>query len=106
HDLREPVEADAHAALVHRAVMPPAEEHEVAEPGLAAVGPVHDVMGIGEAAPAAGKPAAMIPHLERAPERGRHRAGAPPDIEHGAVGAVPHDHATGIAREPPSSYRG
>src|SRR5690606_18414312 len=102
----EAIEADTHAALVHGAVVPAAEEHEVAEPGLTAVGPVDDVMGVGEPAPAAGEPAAAVADLERAPERGRHRAGATPDVEHGAVDVVPHDHPSGVARESPSSYRG
>ena len=68
--VREPVEADAHAALVHRAVMPPAEEHEVAEPGLAAVGPVAHMVGVQEKLVGAPGPAATAVPRPQRPVRG------------------------------------
>jgi hypothetical protein len=65
-DLASGVEADAHAALVHRAVMASAEQHEVLQVGAAAVGPVRDVMRVREPAVASRKAAPAITGLERA----------------------------------------
>jgi hypothetical protein len=65
-DLAFDVEADAHAALVDRAVMASAEQHEVLQVGAAAVGPMCDVMGVGEATVAPGEPAPAIASLQSA----------------------------------------
>jgi hypothetical protein len=52
---------DREAALVDEAMVPAAEEHEVVQAGLAAMGPVSNVVGVHEPPlSAAGKPAAAI----------------------------------------------
>ncbi|HEX9885234.1 MAG TPA: hypothetical protein VGA70_02050, partial [Longimicrobiales bacterium] len=78
-------EGDAEAVLVDSAVMEAAEQHEIVEPSGAAIGPVADVMGVGEAEAAAWKGAATVPGFERAANGGRNRAGASADVENGAV---------------------
>jgi DNA-binding NarL/FixJ family response regulator len=50
--------------LVHEAVVTAAQEHAVLEAGLALIRPVLDMMGVGEPQPAAGEPAAAVPHRE------------------------------------------
>jgi len=56
---------DLVALLVHRSVMPAAEQGEVGECGRAPVGPVAEVMPLGEAQAAPREAAALIPMVER-----------------------------------------
>jgi hypothetical protein len=58
---------DLVALLVHRAVVPATEQGEVRERGRAPLGPVTNVMPLGEAAAAAREAAAAIPVVKRAP---------------------------------------
>jgi hypothetical protein len=84
--------------------MKPAQEHEVVEGGLAAIGPVDQVMTLGEPEPAAREPAAPIPNLKGPPQRRRNRAGAPPHIEDRAVFVGGDLHHSRIAAETPGGF--
>ncbi len=72
----------APSALVEEDVMVMAEEDEVRQRGLAALGPVDPMMRLGEASVTPGKPAPAVPGIEGPPEGGTHRAGG---------GSEPHD---------------
>ena len=66
-----------------------AQADEVAELGLAAVGPVDDVVGVGAAGVAAGELAAVAVAFADGPaERGRGLASAAADVENGAGSVV------------------
>ena len=66
------------------------QQHQIAQPRVAAVGPVHHVVGVAVAGIAAGELAlAIIAVVQNATQSGRNRAPPPPDIENLAVGAVP-----------------
>src|SRR5687767_7841647 len=54
-------------------------------------------MALAEWEPAARKAAAAVAMVERAPDRGRNRAGAGADLDDPPVRIVPHDHTSGIA---------
>ena len=69
--------------------MEPAAQNEVPQPGLAAVGPVHDVVGVAVAGGAAGELAlAAIAVLQGAAQGGRDRARPATDVEDLAAVAV------------------
>ena len=58
------------------------EQDQVVEPGLAAAGPVNDVVGVDEApALAAGELTAPVPDQERPPDRRRNTSRSSPDAE-------------------------
>ena len=77
-----------------------AQADEVAELGLAAVGPVDDVVGVGAAGAAAGELAAVAVAFADGPaERGRGLAGAAADVENGAGGVVDHGADGGVAAD-------
>ncbi len=62
-------------AFVHQAMMMPAELHQIVETGLAAVGPVLDVVPVDKALErTAGKAAAVIPGPQCTSYRRRYRA--------------------------------
>ena len=61
---------DLVALLVHRAVVPPAEQREVRERRRAALRPVLEMMPLSEPHPAPREAAAVIPVLESPPQRG------------------------------------
>ncbi len=67
--------------FVHRAVMMPAEPHQVVEPGRSTRGPVPDVMGVAVACLTAGKAALGVPGRKGAAERGRDGPGLAPDVQ-------------------------
>ena len=70
----------------------------VLQPGLPAVGPVHDVVGVAVAGGAAGELAlAAIAVQQGAAQGGRDRARPAADVEHLALGAVAQRHEGGIA---------
>jgi hypothetical protein len=94
------------AFLVNCAMVSAAQQHEIVESGSPAIGPVLDVVRIAEAVRASGEPAAAVPLVERAPDRGRHGARAAPDIQHIAVRAVRHHDAARVARQSPRRFRG
>ena len=86
------------ALFVHRAVVEPAAQHQVLQPGLPAVGPVHDVVGVAVAGVAAGELAlAAIAVQQGAAQGGRDRTRPAADLRHLAVGAVAQRHEGGIA---------
>ena len=61
----------------------PAEQHQVRQGGLAAVGPVPDVVGVAPAgrAPAAGEGAAAVAGDQRPPDRWGDQPGGPADVQ-------------------------
>src|SRR5438105_10371598 len=87
-------------------MMPAAEQREVRERGRPAVGPVAEVMPLGEAPMAPREAAALIPMLEGAPQGGGNRPGPGPDLHQAALAVVAHDHPAGIAREALGRFRG
>ena len=104
---RAVVEAlNVESALVHQPVMGRAQQDEVVEGGLPAVGPVLDVMAVepmGDGA--ARKSASAVAARERAAHRRRNAAGAPPDAERLAVCTVHDRNDARIAAQPPGGLR-
>ncbi len=81
-----------------------AQEQQVCQRSLASVGPVLDVMRVGEAQAAAREAAAPIADLERPADGRRNGAGLPAYIQHGAVaGAADLDHRR-VARQPAGRF--
>ena len=79
-----------------------AEQREVLEARVAAVGPMVDVMRVDEArAAAARERAAAIARPERAPERRRHRALLAADVERRAALVLDDRDQAAVAREAP-----
>ncbi len=66
--------------LVHRSVMPAAEEREVRERRRTAVRPVTEVMPLAETDAAAGETAAPVPMVEGSPQGGGNRPGPGTDL--------------------------
>ena len=94
------------SAFVHQPVMSRTQQGEVVERGLPAVGPVLDVMAVqAMGGGAAGKAAAAVAVRERTSYRRRDAAGAPPDAERLAVGAVNHGDDARIAAQPSGGLR-
>ena len=86
--------------------MKTAELHQVIEPGLAAIGPVLDVMTVDEVpVRAAPKAAAVVAHLQAAPDRRRNRSRLAADVQRSDLPAVGHAHQRGIARPAPKYGR-
>ena len=67
-------------------MMAATQEQRILQLRLAAVRPVHDVMGVREAEPAAWEATATVSDVERTSERRRDRAGLATYVEHGAAG--------------------
>ncbi len=84
--------------------MKPAEQDHVVEGGLPAIGPVNEVMALGEPEPAAREPAPPIPNLQRLPQRRRKGPGAPSHIEDRAVVASGDLHDAPTAAETPGGF--
>ena len=106
-DLPLCVATDPVAVLVDRPVMTPTQEDEVPERGLTSIGPVPDVVGIGEAEPTAKEAAPTVSGLERTAKRRWDRAGPPTQVKHRAVGrVVTHFDRPRITCQSPGSYRG
>ena len=91
--------SDAMPFLVDRAMMATTEQHQVAERGGTALGPVLDVMAFTQAGAAPREAASPVAVQEGAPEGGRDGASAGPDLHCAAVSVVPHHHPAGIAGE-------
>ena len=73
---------DHHAAFVHRAVMRAAQRDEIAEPGLAALGPVMDVMAVDVfLVSAAREDAALVAGFQRATQSRRDSPRLAADVE-------------------------
>ena len=93
-------------ALVHQPVMGRAQQDQVVEGGLPAVGPVPHVMAVEPmGGGAAGKSASAVADRERATHRGRDAAGSAPHTERLAVRAVHDRDDAGIAAQPSGSLR-
>jgi len=106
HHLSVPIHTYPDSALVHRPVMPAAQQDEVPKAGLAPIRPMSDVVGVGEPEPASRKPASPVPGLQRPPERRRHRAAPAPGSQHLAFITHRHSHHPGIAGDAPGRLRG
>ena len=100
------VERHPQSAFVRRPMMPPAELHQVVEPGRPTVRPVPNVVCIAPPGRAAREAAASISRGERAAQRRRDRACLPADVQHLSGGAVGHDDPPGVARQPLRRFRG
>ena len=82
HGLAADVQFKVIASLVHQPMMVTAQQEQVVEPGLAAVGPVADVVRIDMmAGRAAGKAAAAVAPVECAADGRRNTAAAAADIQ-------------------------
>ena len=93
-------------SVVDGAVVLSAEQDQVVQGGVAAVGPVPDVVGVGPGwgAVAAGKGAAAVADGERGAQGGWDQAGAAADVEGLAV-RVEHDPGDGgVAADPPGCF--
>lgn len=98
-------ERDAPPSLVHQTVMHAAEEHAVAEVRGSAVGPVLNVMCVGEAKSASGESAPPIADLQSAAERRGNGAGSTTHVEERAIrGMVSVNHAA-VAGKAPGRFR-
>jgi hypothetical protein len=86
--------------------MAAAEQDQVAQLGLAAVGPVPDVVAIAQPQAAAREAAAAVAVLEGAAKGWRDGAGSPPHVEQGTLRAVPHHDQRGVAGEAAGRFRG
>ena len=94
------------SALVHQPVMGRAQQDEVVERGLPAVGPVLDVMAVEPmGGGAAGEAAPAVAARERAAHRRRDAAGAPPDTERLAVRAIDDGDDACVAAQPTGGLR-
>ncbi len=103
HEIPTPliVLADVITAFMNQAVMPTAQQHRVFQAGLAAIGPVADVVGIHEArVGASGKGAATVSRPQCTLHRRRHRALLAPHVQGLAVGTIHHRHHAAIAAQP------
>lgn len=91
-------------AFVDKAMMKPAEERTVRKRGLASIGPVSDVMGLGVAEPAAGKAASAIPGIQGPTERGVHDAASVTGVGDAAVRIEKEGDDGGIAGKAPRRF--
>ena len=88
-------------AFVHQPVMGRTKEDEIVQRGLAAVGPVLDVMAVEPVGGgAAGEAAPAVAVRERAAYRRRDAAGTAPDAERFAIRTIHHGDDAGIAAQP------
>ncbi len=71
--------------LVHQSVVETAEQDQIFQLRLAAVGPVPYVVGVREAEPTAWESASTVPVLQSPPERRRNRSCLAPNVVHFAV---------------------
>ena len=86
------------ALLVHRAMVEATQQQQIAQPRIAAVGPVHHVVGVAVAGVAAGELAlAIIALVQGATQSGGDRTRPATDVENIAVGAVAQRHQARIA---------
>ncbi len=92
------------ALFVDRAVVPATEPGEVRERGRAALRPVPDVMPLAQREPAAREAAAVVPVVQRAPQRRGNRPGPGADLDDVAVWIVLHHHPAGVARQAPRRF--
>jgi hypothetical protein len=84
---------------------PPAQEDGIVEARLAAVGPVSEMMRVGEPETAARESAATVPDVEGTAQRGGDRARAAADVEYRAVLPSRDPDEPGVARETSRRFR-
>ena len=97
---------DMIALLVDRSMVPATQQSEVRERGRAALRPVADVMPLAEPQSTPREAAALVPLVQRAPQRRRNRASPGADLGDATVLVVPHDDAARVAGEAPRRFRG
>ena len=97
---------DREALLVHCAVVPPTQQHKIAEPGCAPVGPVPYVVGVAVTGFASRKTATAVTGSQRPSDCRRNGAGLTPDIEYGSRLVMPHDDGGRVARDASGRLRG
>ena len=97
---------DPIAFVVDRAMMTPAEQHQIRLCRRAAVGPVADVMRLAEAPVAAREATAAIAIEERPSQRRRDRARLGADVEDTPVTIVLHHHPARVAAKALGRFRG
>ena len=97
---------DFESLFVHGSVVMSADKDKVVEPRCATVSPVPHVVRITVVGVAAWEAASASLSSECPPDGGRDGAGLAPDVEHGPVAGVGHDHSRGIAREAPRHLGG
>src|SRR5712692_1453301 len=91
---------------MHGAVMSATEQREVRERGRAPVGPVAEMMPLGEAESAPWEAAALVPMVEGTPQGGGNRPGPGSDLPQPSGLIVAHDHPAGVAGEALGRLRG
>ena len=92
------VKSHPKALFIRRTVVEATQKHQILQPRVAAVGPMHDVVGVAAAGVAAGNWHWLRSRSSSARRRaGRDRARPAPDVEDLAVGAVAQRHQAGIA---------
>jgi hypothetical protein len=80
-------------------MVPSTEQGQIGERRRAALRPVVEMMPLGHPYRASGEAAALIPFLERPPQRGRDGARPRPDLHDAPGRVVPQHHAAGVARQ-------
>ena len=94
------------AAFLHEAVVGRAEQGEDVEGGLAALGPVPDMVAVETlGGGVAGEAASAVAVRECAAYRRRNAAGAPPDVQRLAVQSIDDGDDSGIAAQSPDGLR-
>src|SRR5687768_2524356 len=96
---------DGPASLVHQSMVVATQQEAIIQARLPAVRPVDHVVRIAEAEPAAGKAAAAVANVERAPQPGTYRARLAHHVEDGPVVCVGYPHDRAVAAEPPRRFR-
>src|SRR5712691_9108223 len=86
--------------------MPATEEREVRERGRAPVGPVAEMMSLGEAKSAPWEAAALVPMMEGTPQGGRNRPGPGSDLQQASLAVMAHHHPARVAGEALGRFRG
>ncbi len=107
-ELERPVRParDLVALLVHRAVMPAAEQREIRELRRAALRPVVEMMGLNDPHAAPGKAAGPVSMQERAAQGGRNGPGPRSDLHDTPPLVVAHDYPARVTRQAAGRSRG
>jgi len=101
-DLAASTRAAIETTLVDEMVVKAAQQHEVVETGLTAVGPVPDVVAVAElVAGTAREAAAAVPGLQGAPHSRRNGPRAPPDVQRLAIGVFFNGAGAAVAANTP-----
>ena len=93
------VSIDLEALLVYRAVVSPAQEHQVRERRWTTLRPVMDVVTLPKTYATPREAAAAVAVVEGAPQSRRDRPRTGADFDNPSVGIVLHDHPARVARQ-------